>query len=144
MLTLPQHTQYGQAQQAAELVDPLIATILARSGKELVAYAQVRKTPPPFCVTHAAPIELHRFYVDHRAHGTGLASSLMYEVHRTAREFQCRHIWLGVWEQNPRGIAFYKKTMFVDVGSTFYMVGPDKQIDRVLVSAVPLQDVGIA
>jgi ribosomal protein S18 acetylase RimI-like enzyme len=53
------------------------------------------------------------------------------------------HIWLGVWEDNPRGIAFYKKKMFVDVGSTFYMVGPDKQIDRVMVSSMPLQDLDV-
>lgn len=134
---------YGPAQQAAELADPLVATILARSGGELVAYAQVRQNPPPPCVTHAAPIELHRFYVDRRAHGTGMASTLMHEVHRAAREFQGRHIWLGAWEQNPRAIAFYKKAMFVDVGSTFYMVGPDKQVDRVMVSVVPPQDLDV-
>jgi ribosomal protein S18 acetylase RimI-like enzyme len=128
---------YGLAQQAAELADPLVATILARSVGKLVAYAQVRQSsPPPPCVTHADPIELHRFYVDSRAHGSGLAPRLMDEAHRAAREFHGRHIWLSVWDQNPRGIAFYKKTMFVDVGSTFYMVGPDKQLDRVLVSAL--------
>ncbi|MGB5626730.1 MAG: GNAT family N-acetyltransferase [Woeseiaceae bacterium] len=133
---------YGPSQQAAELADPLVATILARSNGELVAYAQVRRNPPPPCVTHAAPIELHRFYVDRRAHGAGLAPRLMQAVHQTAREFQGRHIWLSVWERNPRAIAFYKKAMFVDVGSTFYMVGPDKQMDRVLVAVVPAQDLG--
>jgi GNAT superfamily N-acetyltransferase len=134
---------YGPAQQAAELADSLVATILARSEGELVAYAQVRHSPPPPCITHVAPIELHRFYVDSRAHGTGLASKLMDEVEHAAREFKGRHIWLGVWEHNPRGIAFYKKKMFVDVGSTVYMVGPDKQIDRVLVSTVPLEDLDV-
>ena len=129
---------FGPGQQSAELADPLVATILARSHGELVAYAQVRRSPPPTCVTHAAPIELQRFYVDRRAHGRGLAPRLMQAVHQAAREFQGRHIWLSVWEQNPRAIAFYKKVLFVDVGSTFYMVGPDKQIDRVLVAKVPV------
>ena len=133
-------TSYGLTQQAEELANPLVATILARSDGELVAYAQVRRNPPPPCVTQAAPIELHRFYIDRRAHGTGLASTLMQEVHQVAREFHGRHLWLGVWERNPRAIAFYKKAMFVDVGSTFYMVGPDKQIDRVLVAVVPAKD----
>jgi len=127
---------YSLAQQAAELADPLVVTILARLNGKLVAYAQVRRNTPPLCVTHDAPIELHRFYVDQRAHGSGLASKLMQVVHQAAREFQGRHIWLGVWERNPRAIAFYEKEMFVDVGSTFYMVGPDKQIDRVLVADV--------
>ena len=136
-------TTYGLAQQTAELADPLALTILARLNGELIAYAQVRRNTPPPCVTHTAPIELHRFYVDQRAHGSGLASRLMQAVHQAAHEFQGRHIWLGVWEQNPRAVAFYKKEMFIDVGSTFYMVGPDKQIDRVLVAEVQSRDFNV-
>ena len=131
---------YGPAQQSDELADPLVATILARSNGELVAYAQVRRNTPPPCVAQAAAIELHRFYVDQPAHGTGLASRLMQAVHQVAAEFQGRHIWLSVWERNASAIAFYKKAMFVDVGSTFFMVGPDKQNDRVLVAEVYPQD----
>lgn len=129
-------SSYGLAQQAAELADPLVSTILARVNEELVAYAQVRRNTPPLCVTHAAPIELHRFYVDQRAHGSGLASRLMQAVHQAALKMQGRHVWLSVWERNPRAVAFYKKEKFADVGSTFYMVGPDKQVDRVLVAGV--------
>jgi GNAT superfamily N-acetyltransferase len=131
---------YGLAQQTTELADPLVFTILARLDGELVAYAQVRRNTPPLCVTHAAPIELHRFYVDQRAHGSGLASKLMEAVHQAVGEFEGRHIWLSVWEQNPRAVAFYKKEKFADVGSTFYMVGPDKQVDRVLVASVQAGD----
>ena len=127
---------YGPEKQAAELADPAVTSILARLNGELVAYAQVRRNAPPSCVEHAAPIELHRFYVDRSAHGSGLAFELMQRVREAALEFEGRHLWLGVWEHNPRAIAFYKKAGFVDVGSTVYMVGPDKQIDRVLVASV--------
>jgi ribosomal protein S18 acetylase RimI-like enzyme len=137
-------TAYGPAQQAAELADPLVIMILARLNRELVAYAQVRQSTPPPCVTHTAPIELHRFYVDQRAHGSGLASRLLQMVRQAARELEGRHIWLSVWERNPRAIAFYKKEKFVDVGSTFFMVGPDKQIDRVLVADAQSRDVNVA
>ena len=126
----------GSVEDAAELADPNVETILVRLDGVLMAYAQVRRSTPPPCVTHALPIELHRFYLDRQAHGTGLASALLPEVHRAAREFGGRHIWLGVWERNPRAIAFYKKTKFVDVGSQFYMVGPDRQVDRVLVASL--------
>lgn len=128
---------YGIAQQRAELTDPSVATILAVYGTELLAYAQVRQKPPPACVTHDAPVELHRFYLDRNAQGSGLATRLMQAARLAALEFGGRHLWLGVWERNPRAIAFYKKCAFVDVGSTFYMVGPDKQTDRVLVTALP-------
>ncbi len=127
---------YGLEQQAAELADPTVATILGRSNGEILAYAQVRRSTPPPCVNNAAPVELHRFYVDRRAHGSGLASELMQEVHRAANEFEGRHIWLSVWERNPRAIAFYRKERFADVGSTYFMVGPDQQVDRVLVARV--------
>ena len=134
---------YGPTQQAAELADSSVVTILARLGRELVGYSQVRRSTPPLCVDHEAPIELHRFYLDSRVHGTGLASRLMRTVHSAAEELQGRHIWLGVWEQNHRAIAFYKKELFVDVGTTYYMVGADKQTDRVLVAELqrPILDV---
>ena len=130
---------FGPNQQAAELSDPSVATILSRSRGELVAYAQIRRSTPPSCVPHAAPIELHRLYVDSRAHGSGLASKLIQAVHQAAHEFEGRHIWLSVWEQNARAISFYKKVDFVDVGSTIFMVGPDRQVDRVLVATVRRQ-----
>ena len=130
---------FGPSQQAAELSDPSVTTILARSGGDLVAYAQVRRSAPPSCVTHAAPIELQRLYMDRRAHGSGLASKLIDSVHQAAHEFEGRHVWLGVWEENARAISFYKKVGFVDVGSATFMVGPDEQADRVLVLGVRRQ-----
>ncbi len=127
---------YGLEQQVAELADPRVITILARSNDELVAYAQVRKGPSPSCVTQESPIELHRLYVDRRLHGSGLAQKLMAAVHQAAHDFGASHIWLGVWEKNPRAIAYYKKAGYSDVGSTIYCVGPDRQTDRVLLVSV--------
>jgi hypothetical protein len=62
--------KFGPSQQAAELSDPSVTTILSRSSGELVAYAQIRRSAPPSCASHAAPIELHRLYVDRRGIGT--------------------------------------------------------------------------
>lgn len=133
---------FSPSQQAAELSNPSVTTILSRSSGKLVAYAQVRLSTPPSCVTHAAPVELHRLYVDRRAHGSGLASKLIQAVHQAAHELEGRHIWLSVWEQNARALSFYKKVDFVDVGSTIFLVGPDKQVDRVLVTDVCRQGPG--
>lgn len=127
---------YGVQQQGTELSDPEVITILAESGGELVAYAQVRRKQAPPSVNHAAPVELHRFYLDHKVHGTGLAATLVEEARSAAIELGGRHLWLGVWERNPRAIAFYRRSGFIDVGSTIYMVGPDRQTDRVMVTAL--------
>lgn len=127
-------TAYGDEQQAAELTDPDVATVLAVEGDAIVGYAQVRRKHVPACVTHDHPVEVHRFYVDRPAQGTGLAAKLMDEARRAARELGGRHLWLGVWERNARGIAFYRKVGFTDIGSHHFYVGSDRQTDRVLIT----------
>jgi ribosomal protein S18 acetylase RimI-like enzyme len=133
-------SSYGVRQQTAELADPDVVTLLAHHDGVLVAYAQVRRRQPPPCVTQGQAVELHRFYVDRAAHGRGVARQLMLAVHDAARELGGRHLWLGVWERNPRAIAFYAKSGFVHVGSHDFFVGADRQTDRVFVA--PVQDPG--
>lgn len=57
-------------------------------------------------------------------------------VHEAAAELGGQTLWLGVWERNPRAIAFYRKRGYRDVGTTFFFVGPDRQVDRVMVARV--------
>jgi len=129
-------SSFGVAQQTRELGDPDVATLLAFRGDALVAFAQLRRKTPPACVAQSRPIELQRFYVDRPVHGTGVAQALMAAARQAARELGGEHLWLGVWERNPRAIAFYAKTGFRDVGSTVFHVGPDRQTDRVLVASL--------
>ena len=123
---------YGPAQQGAELRDPAWTTLLAEEGKSLAGYAQVRTGPAPSCVTGQAPIELYRFYVDSPWQGQGLARRLMAAVDEEALRRGARTLWLGVWERNARAQAFYRKCGFVDVGEQSFMVGTDRQRDRVM------------
>ncbi len=129
-------TSYGVPQQARELADPAYITLLAEVDEGVAAYAQVRGRAPPACVTGPAPIELHRFYVDSRWHGQGIAQRLMTAVHDGAAELGGRTLWLSVWERNPRARAFYNKCGFQDVGTADFYVGNDRQTDRILVSRV--------
>jgi diamine N-acetyltransferase len=123
---------YGPAQQAVELQDPSWTTLLAEEGSRLAGFAQVRTGSTPPCVTGPAPIELYRFYVDSCWHGKGLARRLMAAVDEEAIRRGARTLWLGVWERNPRAQAFYRKCGFLDVGEQSFMVGTDRQRDRVM------------
>jgi len=127
---------YGVEKQAQELADTSTITLLAFDGETLVAYAQIRREPPPECVAHEGALQIHRFYVDRSAHGRGIAQRLMASVHEAARDVGAKQLWLTVWEHNPRAMAFYRKADFVDVGSTDFFVGPDRQTDRVFVCDV--------
>jgi diamine N-acetyltransferase len=128
---------YGEAQQRAEVTDSRVATLIAEQDAAIAAFAQVRRgsdTPP--CVATQAPVELWRFYVDRRWHGTGLARQLMRAARASARDLGGASVWLSVWERNPRAIAFYTKCGFADVGTKSFQVGSDCQTDRVLVAAL--------
>jgi len=129
-------TAYGIGQQASELANPEIITLILDHGATIAAYAQVRLSVAPQCVDSAAPAELWRFYVDQPWHGRGLAARLMAAVHEAAAELGGRTLWLGVWEKNERAIAFYKKCGFRDVGQHDFWVGADRQTDRIMLIAV--------
>jgi GNAT superfamily N-acetyltransferase len=128
---------YGVPQQSAELTSPDTVTLLAEQGGALVAYAQLHRGVPPPCVTAPEAIELLRFYVDRPAHGSGVARLLMAATLDAAAAAGARHLWLGVWERNPRAIRFYAKHGFVDVGSQAFLLGADRQTDRVMVAPIP-------
>lgn len=133
---------YGVAQQARELAAADVRTLLAYRNEELIGFAQVRRQEPPSCVVEAHPIELHRFYLTRSAHGTGAAAPLMRAAREAARELGGRHMWLGVWERNPRAIAFYLKSGFVKVGSHDFIVGRDRQTDWVFIAPLPTEASG--
>lgn len=125
---------YGPERQAREIADPGAVTLLAEIGGALAGFAQVRRGKAPPCVDGPAPVELQRFYVDRPWHGRGVAGHLMNAARAAAVELGGSTFWLGVWERNPRAIAFYARCGFRDVGSWHFYVGSDRQTDRVMVA----------
>lgn len=123
---------YSVVRQTAELRDPNTRTLLAELDGETIGYAQLRLGARSEHVTGPNPVELTRFYVDRTWHGRGLANILMRSVERSAAELGASTLWLGVWEHNPRAIAYYSKRGFLDVGDQEFWMGPDRQSDRVM------------
>ena len=135
---------YGEALQRREIEDPngvtlLIEQVVEQEG-EAIGYAQLRRGHSPACFPCDAPVEIGRFYVAREWHGRGVAQALMSAVRAAARTLGGTVLWLGVWERNPRAIAFYAKCGFRDVGSQPYIVGSDVQTDRVMVQDINFPD----
>ena len=139
-LSLHLRTSYSAELQRAEILDADVVTLLAFQEEELVGFAQVRRKAVPDCVRVDLPVELHRLYFVRRVHGQGLAAAMMTAARNAARELGGQHIWLGVWERNPRAIAFYVKSGFVKVGEHVFVVGSDRQTDWVFVSPLSTLD----
>ena len=124
---------FGESVQRAELADPGSTVWLAEHEGEPAGYAMLRDGPPPECVSVHDAIEIARLYVVKRFIGAGIGALLMRRCIEEASARGNDAIWLGVWEHNVRAIAFYERWEFVDVGSLAFMLGRDRQTDRVMV-----------
>ncbi|KZC24258.1 GCN5 family acetyltransferase [Rhodanobacter thiooxydans] len=129
-------TSYGEAIQSGEIADPRMLTLLCDGNEGLVGFAQLRWDGAPDCVAAASPGQIQRLYVADAWHGKGIAQNLM---RACIREMEARGsdvIWLGVWEHNPRAIAFYRKCGFVEVGDHVFPLGNDPQRDIVMARSI--------
>lgn len=124
---------YGDAIQAAELVDPTITTLLCEDAGQLIGFAQLRFGGAPACVAASEPGEIWRFYIAAAWHGQGVAQVLMRACLQHLKRRGCDAAWLGVWEDNPRALAFYRKFGFVAVGEQVFVLGRDPQRDILMV-----------
>jgi ribosomal protein S18 acetylase RimI-like enzyme len=87
-------------------------------------------------VVAAAPGEVQRLYVAREFHGMGIARSLMLACLDEMNVVRSDVAWLGVWEHNPRAIAFYRKFGFAEVGEHIFPLGSDPQRDIVMARPV--------
>ena len=128
---------FSIARQASELADARMRTWIAETADgEPIGYAQLRlDTPPPTQALNAC-CELARIYADSAWHGRGVGATLLQTVLSAARDAGARHIWLGVWKNNPRGIAFYEKNGFRIVGEQLFQLGADTQHDWIMLRAL--------
>jgi diamine N-acetyltransferase len=128
--------------QTAEITD-LAGTVLLAEHRgrgtfedtedaELVGYAHLVSGPAPEAVRGPAPLELKRLYVARAWHGQGVAQALMDAALDAARARGAETLWLGVWERNPRAVAFYAKYGFTRVGEHTFVLGADTQTDWLL------------
>jgi ribosomal protein S18 acetylase RimI-like enzyme len=123
---------FNETRQAEELADPERVTLVAEDNGVVIGYAQLRRADSPPCVTERYSIELVRLYVDRTLQGRGLARELMQAAEEHARS-RAQAVWLGVWEHNPRAIAFYAKCGFERVGTHHFKLGSDVQTDHIMV-----------
>jgi len=123
---------YGETIQAQEISSAATVTLLTEEEGELIAFAQLRWMPPPACVPARDAGEIQRFYVRDDRHGMGVAQALMEACIGEFERRKCAAVWLGVWENNPKAMAFYRKAGFVEVGEHLFALGDDLQRDIVM------------
>jgi ribosomal protein S18 acetylase RimI-like enzyme len=129
---------YGLEAQRRQLADADRAHLLAEDGDgRLLGHAQLKfGDTPPRGVPPGPAAEVTRFYVDHSAHGRGIAQVLLVETERLARQRGVATLWLSVWQEQPQAIRFYEKSGFVRAGVLVFHVGDDPKDDWLMVKAL--------
>ena len=117
---------------SAQMADPRVLFLVAEIGAAPAAFAKLYNGDAPDCVGGPAPVEIERFYVDRQFHGKGVAQTLMQACFDCARQSGHGTIYLGVWENNHRAIAFYRKCGFEVVGSHIFQMGDEAQNDLLM------------
>jgi ribosomal protein S18 acetylase RimI-like enzyme len=130
---------FGESQQRAEIESDGIIVLLAECAGEIVGYAMLRDGSVPAAIHDTDCIEIARLYAAKDRIGSGIGAMLMHACLAAAAARGQRTIWLGVWEHNPRAIAFYRRWQFADAGTLQFTLGADVQTDRLMVRPVPVE-----
>lgn len=117
---------------AEELALPEVKFFIAYRNDKAVGYAKLREGDPHESVTSQNAVELQRIYLIERVWGTGLGEALLEFCLEEAKTMGKDVIWLGVWEENKRGLSFYAKHGFTKVGTLKFPYGDSYGINQVM------------
>jgi diamine N-acetyltransferase len=122
---------------AAAVEDPSQHVLVVEQDGAVVGFARLADEPPPTPVSAQRPLMLAQLYLVHEAQGLGSGSALMRDSLALARRAGHDVVWLGVWEHNPRAIAFYRRWGFREVGTMPFDFGGERHRDLVMVIRPP-------
>ena len=97
---------------AAELSDPGTRVWLAAEAGRPAGYLWLREAAPPVPLPAKRPLHMRRLFVDPAWHGRGLAQALMDRCVAEAARRGADGLWLAVWQEAARPLAFYRKAGF--------------------------------
>jgi ribosomal protein S18 acetylase RimI-like enzyme len=111
-----------------ELSDPNSAFFIAQHLTTTIGYIKLRTGNEPQSLQNKA-IEIERLYSIKPYIGKTVGKKLIETAFEVAMQKGFKTIWLGVWENNIKALAFYEKFGFKKFSSHIFMLGTDKQTD---------------
>lgn len=125
------------------LTSPTSWVFAAIIDGEWVGYAHLRLAPLPdgiqsrqLAAPSTTPMEVSRFYVSRKFQGAGVAQQMLGIVLAHAELQGSPSMWLSVWQENARAVAFYKKWGFTSIGYAKFLMGEDLQDDFIMERSV--------
>ncbi|RQO35570.1 GNAT family N-acetyltransferase [Chryseobacterium sp. KBW03] len=112
-----------------ELADENSEFYFAIDGVDIIGYLKINFGNAQTELKDNKGLEIERIYVLSTYHGKKVGQLLYDHAIEIATKSLARYVWLGVWEENPRAINFYKKNGFVEFDKHIFVLGDDEQTD---------------
>lgn len=113
----------------AELNDKNSVFYFAKIDEKVVGYLKLNFGQSQTELKNEKSIEIERIYVLKEFHGKKVGQILYDKAIEIAKRKEADFVWLGVWENNPRAIHFYKKNGFREFDTHVFKLGDDEQTD---------------
>ena len=113
----------------AELNDKDSEFYFASIDNNVIGYLKLNFGQAQTELKHDNALEIERIYVLKEFHGKKVGQIFYDKALEVARQRKVDYVWLGVWEENPRAISFYKKNGFEELDKHIFVVGDDEQTD---------------
>lgn len=121
--------RFSKEKLAAELRDKNSEFYFAALQNEVIGYLKINFGEAQTDLKDSKALEIERIYVRKEYHGKNVGQLLYEKAIQIAKEKDAEYVWLGVWEENPRAINFYKKNDFEAFGKHIFKLGNDEQTD---------------
>ena len=101
----------------------------AQLGDAVIGYLKLNSGDSQTELKDQKALEIERIYVLKEYHGQKVGQLLYEKALEIARQENVDYVWLGVWEENPRAIRFYKKNGFIEFDKHIFKLGDEEQTD---------------
>ncbi len=112
-----------------ELNNPNSEFYFAQEGERVIGYLKVNTGDAQTEQKEANAFEIERIYVDAAFLGKKVGQLLFNKAIEISKAKKASYVWLGVWEENHRALAFYTKNGFVPFDKHIFKLGNDAQTD---------------
>ena len=120
---------FSEEKLTAELNDENSEFYFATLDNEVIGYLKINYGESQTELKDNKALEIERIYVSKEFHGKSVGQLLYDKAIQIAKQKVAEYVWLGVWEENPRAISFYKKNGFIEFDKHIFKLGDDEQTD---------------
>jgi ribosomal protein S18 acetylase RimI-like enzyme len=122
-------TSYSLEKLTNELNSPFSEFYFACIHEQIVGYLKINIGLAQTEHKDLSAFEIERIYVEQAYLGKKVGQLLFNKAIDLAHSKKAAYVWLGVWEENHRALAFYKKNGFVPFDKHIFKLGSDEQTD---------------